>query len=221
MAPYAQLAAATFVFLALHFLSSTPLRTALVARLGERPYRGLYSLVALASFVWICVTYAAAPHELLWPGLRHLPIAVMPFAFLLLACGAGPSPTAVGGERLLKSDRPARGIVRVTRHPIMWAIMLWSAAHLLARGDVKAVIFFGGLFVLAAAGTLLMDRRKSGNPDWARFAALTSHVPFLAIAQGRNRLVWREIGWTRPLAGLAAFAVFLAIHPWLFGVRPY
>ena len=42
-----------------------------------------------------------------------------------------------------------------------------------------------------------------------------------AIAQGRNRLVWREIGWTRPAIGLAAFALFFAAHRWLFGVSPY
>jgi uncharacterized membrane protein len=99
--------------------------------------------------------------------------------------------------------------------------MLWAAAHILARGDLKGVIFFGGLLFVAAVGTLLMDSRKKANPDWARFEAATSHVPFVAIAQGRNRLDWREIGWTRPLIGLAAFAAFFLLHPWIFGARPY
>jgi uncharacterized membrane protein len=66
-----------------------------------------------------------------------------------------------------------------------------------------------------------MDSRKRSNPDFMRFAAVTSNVPFVAIAQGRNRIVWREIGWKRPLIGLIAFAVFFAAHPWLFGARPY
>jgi uncharacterized membrane protein len=66
-----------------------------------------------------------------------------------------------------------------------------------------------------------MDARKKSSPDWPRFAAVTSHVPFVAIRQGRNRLVWSEIGWVRPLIGLAAFAAFFAAHQWLFGVRPY
>jgi uncharacterized membrane protein len=82
-------------------------------------------------------------------------------------------------------------------------------------------VFFGGLLLVALIGTLGMDRRKRANPDWARFAAVTSHVPFVAIAQGRNRLVWHEIGWKRPLIGLAVFAAFLFLHPWLFGARPY
>jgi uncharacterized membrane protein len=99
--------------------------------------------------------------------------------------------------------------------------MLWAAAHVLARGELKALVFFGSFLVLAALGTLAMDRRKRANPDWARFAAVTSHVPFVAIAQGRNRVVWSEIGWKRPLIGLVAFAAFFAAHPWLFGARPY
>ena len=74
---------ATVAFLATHFVTSTPLRPLLVAKLGEWPYRGAYSLVALATLVWMCMAYASAPRELLWPGLRHLPAAVMPFAFIL------------------------------------------------------------------------------------------------------------------------------------------
>jgi uncharacterized membrane protein len=99
--------------------------------------------------------------------------------------------------------------------------MLWATAHILARGDSRALVFFGGFLVLAALGTLLMDHRKRTNPDWARFAAVTSNLPFLAIAQGRNRIVWREIGWQRPLVGFALFVALLLAHPWLFGSRPY
>ena len=58
-------------------------------------------------------------------------------------------------------------------------------------------------------------------PQKLEGAAATSHIPFVAIAQGRNRVVWREIGWTRALIGLAAFVILLAAHPWLFGGRPY
>jgi uncharacterized membrane protein len=97
----------------------------------------------------------------------------------------------VGAEALLKSEDPARGIIR---------------AGLLR-----------GLFILAALGTLLMDARKASNPDWKRFAAVTSHVPFVAIAQGRNRIVWREIGWLRPAIGIALFVAAFFLHPWLSG----
>ena len=212
---------ATVVFLATHFVASTPLRPLLVKAIGEWPYRGLYSLVALAAIAWMGYAYATAPREPLWTGPRFLPVAVMPIAFILLICGYARNPTMIGAERLLKTEEPARGMIRITRHPIMWALILWSGAHLIARGDLGSVIFFGSFLLLASAGTLTLDSRKKSNPDWARFAALTSNVPFAAIAEGRNRIVWREIGWTRPLIGLALFAFFFAAHQWLFGARPF
>jgi uncharacterized membrane protein len=163
----------------------------------------------------------AVPRRLLAGGARHprldgvreIPTFVMPLAFILIACGYWRNPTMVGADKLLKSEDPARGMIRITRHPLMWGIMLWAASHIAARGDLKATIFFGGLLALAAIGTLLMDSRKKSNPDWARFAAVTSNIPFVAIAQGRNRIVWREIGWLRPAIGLAVFFAVLAFHP--------
>jgi uncharacterized membrane protein len=204
---------ATAAFLATHFVTSTPLRPALVRAMGEWPYRGVYSLVAFVTLGWMIWAYVAAPRELLWSGWRQITSIVMPFAFVLIACGYWRNPTMVGADKLLKSDDPARGVIRITRHPIMWGVMLWAAAHMLARGDLKSLVFFGAFVALAAVGTLAMDRRKRSNPDWPRFAAVTSHIPLVAIAQGRNRLVWREIGWLRPAIGLAAFFAVLAFHP--------
>jgi uncharacterized membrane protein len=215
---------ATFAFLAIHVLPSTPLRAAAVAAIGEKAWQGLYSLASLALLAWMAWEYKRAPFEGLWPGLRLIPIGVVPIAFVLLACGVlGRNPTAAGQAGALRAEEPARGIIRVTRHPVMWAIMLWAGAHLLAIGSLQAVIFFGGLLLLAAAGTVLQDARKAKSlgEDWKRFAALTSNVPFAAIAQGRNRLAWREIGLWRPAAGLALFGAFLYFHGWLFGVRPF
>ena len=215
------LLAAAALFLLTHFVPSTPLRPALVKAMGEWPYRALYSLVALVTLAWMITAYVDAPREALWPGLRYVPLVVMPFAFVLLACGYWRNPTMVGADKLLKSDDPARGMIRITRHPLMWAIMLWAGAHILARGDLKSIVFFGGLLLLAGLGTVLMDSRKKSNPDWARFAALTSNLPFVAIVQGRNRIAWREIGWSRPAIGLALFTAFLYGHLWLFGAKPY
>ena len=207
------LVAATLVFVATHFVTSTPLRPLMVSAIGEWPYRGAYSLVALVTLVWMGWAFANAPREPLWVGIREIPYLVMPLAFVLIACGYGRNPTMVGADRLLKSEDPARGIIRITRHPIMWGLMLWAASHILARGDLRSLIFFGGLLLVAALGTILMDARKRRNPDFVRFAAVSSNVPLVAIAQGRNRIVWREIGWLRPAAGLAAFFLVLLFHP--------
>jgi uncharacterized membrane protein len=215
------LVVATAAFLLTHLVTSTPLRPRLVSALGEWPYRGAYSAIAFATLIWMILAYARSAPQPLWPGLRWVPLAAMPLAFVLIVCGYWRNPTMVGADKLLASDDPARGMIRITRHPIMWGLMLWAFAHIVARGDSASLVFFGGFLVLAAFGTLAMDRRKGADPNWARFAAVTSHVPFVAIAQGRNRLVWREVGWTRPIIGLAVFVAFLIVHPWLFGARPY
>src|SRR5688572_7498996 len=224
MDPMIQLVVATGVFLVAHFVPSTPLRAALVRSTGERGYLGLYVLVAFATLGWMIYAYNRAPLEPLWPGLRLLPAIVLPFAFILIVCGVlSRNPTAVAQEKVLKADEPARGILRVTRHPIQWGILLWAAAHLLARGDLKSVIFFGGFLALSALGMVLIDARKARTlgGDWKRFADVTSNLPFVAIAQGRNRFNAAEIGIAKPLIGLAVYTVFFLLHPWLFGARPY
>jgi len=215
---------ATVVFLGIHVLPSTPLRAQAVKVLGEGPYLGLFSLLSAAGLVWMSVAYARTPMDALWPALHLVPVYLLPFAFVLLACGLlARNPTLAGQAAALKRGDAARGILRITRHPVMWAIMLWAGAHLLALGSIRSVVFFGGLLLLAAAGTTLQDARKAKAPgdDWKRFAAATSNIPFLAIAQGRTRLVWREIGWWRPAAGLVLFGLVLYFHPWLFGYRAY
>ena len=211
------LVAATAAFLLTHFVTSSRLRPRLVAALGEGHYLGAYSLVAVVTLAWMIWAYTGAPREQLWTGFRQLPRLVMPLAFILIACGYARNPTMVGADKLLKSEDPARGIIRITRHPLMWGIMLWAAAHLLARGELAAVVFFGGFLVLAALGTILIDRRKSSDPDFQKFKAVTSNVPFIAMAQGRNRIVWHEIGWTRPAIGIAVFVLVFFLHPWISG----
>jgi uncharacterized membrane protein len=219
-----QLLLACALFLATHFVPSTPLRGALVRTLGQWGYTGLYSLVAFAGIGWMIWAYGKAPLEPLWQGLRLAPAIALPFAFVLLAGGLfARNPTMVGADKLLKSTEPARGMIRVTRHPLMWAFLLWAVAHVLARGDLKSLIFFGTFAVLAGLGTLLMDRRKRQTlgEDWQRFAAVTSHIPFAAILQGRNKFNAAEIGWRNPLIGLALYALFFWFHPTFFGARPW
>lgn len=212
------------VFLATHFVPSTPLRGVLVRAFGQWGYTAFYSLVAFAGIGWMAWAYGRAPVEALWPGLRLLPALVLPVAFVLLACGLfARNPTIVGADRLLRSADPARAMIRVTRHPIMWGFLLWALAHVAARGDLKSLVFFGSFALLAGGGTLLMDRRKQSTlgEDWGRFAAVTSNLPFAAILQGRNRFDAREIGWRNPAIGLALYALFFWFHPALFGIRAY
>ena len=215
---------ASAVFLATHFMPSTPLRGVLMKSLGQWGYTGVYSAIAFGMIGWMSWAYARAPVEPLWPGMRWLPAPLMPISFVLLACGVfARNPTMAGADKLLGNPEPARGMIRITRHPVMWAFLLWALAHLLARGDMRSLVFFGSFAVLASAGTLLMDRRKqqSLGENWARFAAVSSNLPFLAILQGRNNFKASEIGWRNPAIGLALYALFFWFHPLLFGIRAY
>ena len=128
MNPMTHLIAATVAFLATHYVSSTPLRAKLVNALGNA-YLGLYSLIAFATLGYMIWAYYRAPSVVLWysPALRYVPLIVMPIAFVLMVCGLlERNPTLVGQERLLRTDDAARGILRITRHPLMWGFALWG-----------------------------------------------------------------------------------------------
>ncbi len=227
-APLINLAVATAAFVCSHLLlSSARPRGALVARLGEGGFLGLYSLVALATLAWAILAYdAVSPGPFLWipgPGLRHLPLLVMPLSLILVVGGvATRNPSAVGMEAALQAEDPVRGVLRITRHPVQWGIMLWAAVHIVANGDGASVLFFGGFLALAALGSVHLDRRlaASHGQAWRHFATATSHLPFLAMARGHQRLVPRELA-VAVAGGLGAFVVLLALHPHLFGARPY
>jgi uncharacterized membrane protein len=222
-----QLFVAALVLLASHFgISSTPLRALLIARVGERFYLILYSLIAFAAIGWLIHAWAAAPYIELWPrgpGLAGIPFIVMPFALVLLVSGLSTAnPTALGAPDVLSQSESVRGIFRITRHPFMWGVALWAGAHIVANGDLGSVAFFASLGALALLGTLLLDRKYAvrRGTDWQRFATASSNLPLAAIASGRQRLVFGEIRWWRVALALAAYAVLLAVHPWLFGGMP-
>ena len=118
------LASAAFVISHLG-LSAAPLRDRLVARLGEQGFQGLYALLALLTLGALIAAYAHASHPIyLWmpgPGLRHLPLLVMPLALILVAGGVlVPNPSATGRTGALDRPEPAQGVLRITRQPVMW-----------------------------------------------------------------------------------------------------
>ena len=169
--------------------------------------------------------YNRAPLEPIWVGLRWLPAVVMPFSFVLLACGLlSRNPTAVGAARLLKNPEPAHGIIRVTRHPVMWAFILWSLAHLLARGELMASVFFGGFLVAGGARRPAHGPAQGAHPG-RRLAALRRRdllFPVRRHPAGPQPLrCASEIGWRNPAIGLALYALFFWFHPMLFGIRAY
>lgn len=223
--------AATVVFVGGHFLlSSANLRPRLLSRLGPQGFRAAYSLFALVSFVWMLMAYGEAPGDLLWSppeALRWVPLLIMPLAAILLVCGVtSRSPTMVGGEDGLRdapaSFDPAPGILRVTRHPVLWSFVFWSASHLLVNGDVASMIMMGGILVLAGGGMGHIDQKRAVamGSDWGPVALTTSVLPFAAILSGRTTMDWPGIGWWRPLLAIAVYAGLLHLHSAIFGVSP-
>jgi uncharacterized membrane protein len=219
--------AAALFFDGIHFLiSGSSLRGKIIGLIGERPFQGLFSLMSLFGIVWLSRAYGKAEYVQLWVeplALRPVALIVMLLAFFFVVLAfTSPNPTAVGGGALLTEKEPAKGIQRVTRHPFLWGVALWSFTHLVLNGDLASVVFFGTFLIVAVGGPFSIDRkRKEAFGDaWNRFAALTSNVPFIAIIEGRNSLKIHEIGWWPPLLALILYGLFLHFHSTLFGVSP-
>ncbi|MFZ5668059.1 MAG: NnrU family protein [Pseudomonadota bacterium] len=223
------LIAAALYFVLLHLLvSGTALRGALVGIIREGPYMALFSLASLAGIVWLSMAYGEArgTGETLWDlgaGARHGGLLIMLAAFLLAVPGLlTPNPTSVKQEGALEKPDPARGILRVTRHPFLWGVAIWAGGHLLANGDTPSVVLFGSLAFLALSGTFSIDakRRKALGAKYEAFTAQTSNLPFAAVLTGKQKLKLGEIGWWRLLLAAAIYAAVLRAHPLLFGVSP-
>lgn len=213
------------VWIGIHLgLAGTRLRNAIVALIGEAPFRGLFSLLSVASLVFLVWAWSNAGTTRLWSTpawLRWVLVAVMLVAFVLFTASlSGGNPTMLGGETA--TAQPPRGIQRVTRHPMLWAFALWAAVHLVGNGDTAAIVFFGAFLVVALAGMPSIDAKlaRRDPASWQALSAATSIVPFAAIAARRNRLVPQEIGWAAALIGVIVWVLLLMLHPWLFGVVP-
>lgn len=214
------LIAACAYFLLIHFaVSGTRLRDTLIGKLGERPYRGLFSIASFIGIGWMIYAFSHAPLVPTWGlvlGFRPAAYVLVFIAFLFVVIGIlTPNPTQVGMESRLDPEK-VRGMVRITRHPFLWGVGLWAATHLVLNGDLASLILFGTLLVLAIGGTAAIDakRRRKFPGQWQKFEQATSSVPFAAIARGGNRLgpALAEIGIWRILAALALYAVAFYLH---------
>lgn len=217
------LIAASLIWLGLHLgVAGSPLRGTLVARLGEGGYRGLFVLASLASIAFLIDAFEHAPRSVWWvapQGLRWILVLLMLPACVWLV--ASLTTLSVKPEDAGTRRSEVRGVLRITRHPMLWSIALWAMVHILGNGERAATLFFGTFLVTTLAGMPSIDRKAAARAPqtWEKFAAETSILPYGAILAGRNRLVLRELAWTLPL-GLLLWLVLLWAHQRVFGVAP-
>jgi uncharacterized membrane protein len=202
------------------------IRNRLVAAMGERPYLILYTLVSLL-LAWLSVAAGRAPFVPVWdlaPWQAWVPLVAMLPACLLAAFAAGAAnPLSLGGRRDAGFDPARPGLAGITRHPLLWALALWAASHIVPNGDLAHIILFGAFTAFALVGGIVIDRRsrkRLGAREWRRLAARTSFVPFGALVGGR----WRPSGLNLSLPRLAVaiilYAAFLTMHAPIIGVSP-
>jgi uncharacterized membrane protein len=175
-----QLIIALAAFVGTHFALSHPLRDPLSARLGELRFRGLYTLISLATFGWAVWAYGEIGRQApLWTASETIWIAaavLMWVASVLLFGSFFGNPALPGAPR---ADRP-RGVLAITRHPMMWSFAIWAIVHAALIATPKALLLDGAILFLALAGAAGQDvkkRRRFGD-KWGAWVAQTSFLPF-------------------------------------------
>jgi uncharacterized membrane protein len=196
-----------------------PMRPWLQARLGSSGFTLAYSALSVAVLAWLIGAAGRAPHVPLWdwaPWQVHVPLIVMGPVCLILALSiARPNPFSFGGARNVLFDPAQPGIVRWSRHPLLLALALWAAAHVVPNGDLAHVILFGIFAAFAVLGGRLIDRRKRREmrAEWHRLRAVVQGAPLLSSHASISKRV-------RLVAGSVLYATLLWVHPVLFGVSP-
>ncbi len=192
-------------------------------RVGARLYRIFFALVSLPLAVLLIVYFINHRYDglQLWnvqgiTGIEPLVWTLSALSFLFLY------PATFNLLEVAAVQKPQvhlyeTGIIRITRHPQMVGQVIWCIAHTLWLGTSFMLVTSLGLILHHLFAVWHGDRRLSNRYGEA-FAIVkerTSVIPFLAILQGRQKLVLHE--FLRPAyLGVAAFVLlFWWAHPLL------
>lgn len=140
------------LFIGIHFLPIfTGIRNGLRDRLGESPYKGLYSLIAITGLGLTIWGYALARYDqpLLWTPPEwgpHLTALLMFISFIFIVAG----------------DFSGK-IKDVVRHPMITGVGFWATAHLFSNGGLADLLLFGGFLTWAIIGRISMGVREAAG----------------------------------------------------------
>jgi len=168
-------------FLATHFLMSHPLRGPLVRAIGEGPFRGLYSLIALITFGAMIYFYHRCGREP--PQWNAGDAGWIAGAILMWLASIFFVGSFLGNPALVGAPGPRggpKGVLAITRHPMMWSFAIWAAVHLMILGQIKSLVFDGTIIIMALAGAFGQDKKKARTMGeaWHEWTAQTAFVPF-------------------------------------------
>lgn len=123
----------------------TTTRAAWIEKLGEGPYKGLFSLALVAAIVLMVFGWRSTP-----------PVAVYA---PLIASGTVSNVLVFVALLLFLASGVPTNIKRFIRHPQLTGLVVWAASHLLANGDGRSLALFGGLGVWGVVEILALNRR--------------------------------------------------------------
>jgi len=159
------------LFLGVHSISiiNDPWRNRMVDKIGEGPWKGLYSLAAIAGFIVMVWGYGLARYD---TAILYSPPTWLQHISLLLLLPVFPL--------LIAAYLPGR-IKAAVKHPMLLAVKLWALSHLLANGSVISVILFGSILAWAVVDRISLNHRNQrpipGIPS-------TQFNDILAVAAG-------------------------------------
>jgi uncharacterized membrane protein len=231
MDPVFAIALWAVLFLGSHLVfSSRAVRPRLIAMVGERTYPGIYSIVALGTFIPLVLAFAHHKHSgaMLWnlrgvDAIRWTVWLLMLLALMIfVASFITPNPGSMGAQGNDKNASVARGVLKISRHPGFVAFSMFGLAHILMNGFVGDVIFFGTFPALSIIGGMHQDARKETQlgGSYKKLEEDTSFFPGLALLAGRQRWTSLDTPWIAIAIGIALTGLIVWLHPMIFGGNP-
>ena len=212
------------LFLALHSIPAVPaIRSTIISRMGRTGYFFGYSVASTLALVWLFAAALSMDYIPLWefhPWHAVVTFALAPLGgFLVIAGLLSANPLSVS----IRTSGDCGAIVRITRHPVLWGFSIWALGHIVANGDLRSLLLFGG-FALFALGAIPMVEKRAKRRLGARWQPLSMGTSILPLRASLNSklpaLDLPVVVAAAATIALAAWVLFGGGHALLFGVDP-